>query len=67
VTLDPDATIELVNKYFGAMQTKPVPEFNAAVEKSITKPIIKEVFGQDADYVIMGYRFPGQGTPEADC
>ncbi|HEY3250955.1 MAG TPA: insulinase family protein, partial [Ignavibacteria bacterium] len=64
--LDPDVTIELVDKYFGSMQQKAVPEFKVAVEKPISKPIIKEVFGQDAEYIIMGFRFPGQASQEAD-
>jgi len=64
--LDPDATIALVDKYFGQMETKPVPEFKVSVEKPISKPITKEVYGQDAEFLVMGYRFPGQASPEAD-
>jgi predicted Zn-dependent peptidase len=64
--LDPDATISLIDKYFGSKPRKEVPEFIPAQEKPITKHIEKEVFGHDAEYIVMGYRFPGINSSEAD-
>ena len=64
--LDPDRTIELIDKYFGSMNTKPVPEFIPAIENPITKPIVEEVYGQDAEFLYLGYRFPGANTKEND-
>ena len=64
--LDPDKTIELIDKYWGSKKSKIIPSFIPAVEKNIEKPVISEVFGQDADYVYLGYRFPGINTGEND-
>lgn len=64
--LDPAATIELVDKYWGSKPTGNVPIFVPPVEKPIKKPIIKEVFGQEAEYMMMAYRFPGANTREND-
>lgn len=64
--LDPEKTIELVDKYFGSKQPGSVPEFYSALQEPISSPIEKEVFGQDAEYLYLGYRFPGANTREND-
>jgi predicted Zn-dependent peptidase len=60
--LDYDATIRLIDKYFGQLPGKPVPAFTAPVEKPITAPIVKEVFGPQSENVMLGYRLPGKAT-----
>ena len=60
--LDYDQTIRLIDKYFGDWQQKPVPAFNAAVEKPITAPITKEVVGPQSENVMLGYRLAGKAT-----
>ncbi len=64
--LDPDKTIELIDKYWGNKKPGNVPEFIPAVEKPITAPVTKSVYGQDAEYLYLGYRFPGYNTAEND-
>ena len=64
--LDPEKTIELIDKYWGTKQSKQVPLFVPAVEKPVTKPIVREVYGQDAEFLYIGYRFPGANTKEND-
>lgn len=64
--LDPDKTIELIDKYWGDKKPGNVPEFIPAVEKPITAPVTKSVYGQDAEYLYLGYRFPGYNTAEND-
>lgn len=64
--LDPAKTIELVDKYFGTKKPGNVPEFYSTPQEPIKSPIEKEVFGQDAEYMYMGYRFPGANTKEND-
>lgn len=64
--LDPDATIRLIDKYWGAKQPKEVPVYYPPQEKPITKPVTKEVFGPDAEFLYIGYRFPGANTKEND-
>jgi predicted Zn-dependent peptidase len=64
--LDPEKTIELIDKYFGYMKPKQVPGFTPAKEKPITHPITGEVYGQDAEFLYLGFRFPGADTKEND-
>ena len=63
--LDYDQTIRLIDKYFGGLQSKPVPAFVAPVEQPITTPIVKEVVGPQSENVMLGYRFPGKATRDA--
>ncbi|WP_236668916.1 M16 family metallopeptidase [Hymenobacter rubidus] len=63
--LDYDQTIRLIDKYFGAMPSKPVPAFNAPVEAPITAPITKEVLGPQSENVMLGFRLPGKASKDA--
>jgi predicted Zn-dependent peptidase len=57
--LDPEQTIRTIDKYFGSWQSKPVQEFKVAMEEPITEPIKKDVYGPDAENIMIGFRFPG--------
>lgn len=48
--------LPLLNATFGTFATKPVPSYNFIAEAPITKPIIKNVYGQDPSSVMIGYR-----------
>jgi predicted Zn-dependent peptidase len=63
---DPDATIKLIEKYFGSMPSKPVAPYTFAKEEPITKKITKEVTGPDAANLAMAWRFNGSGSKDAD-
>ncbi|MDB5270949.1 MAG: peptidase, partial [Hymenobacter sp.] len=63
--LDFDQTIRLIDKYFGAMPSKPVPAFNAPVEAPISAPITKEILGPQSENVMLGYRLPGKASKDA--
>ncbi|RPD40246.1 M16 family metallopeptidase [Chitinophaga barathri] len=56
---DPDYVIKRIDEAFSYMQKKPVVEYKAPVEKLITSPIVKEVFGPDAENVNIAYRMSG--------
>ncbi|WP_375416558.1 M16 family metallopeptidase [uncultured Hymenobacter sp.] len=60
--LDYDATIRLIDKYFGQLPSKPVPAFNPPVEKPLTAPVTKQILGPQAENVMLGYRLPGKAT-----
>jgi predicted Zn-dependent peptidase len=60
--LDYDQTIRLIDKYFGAWQSKPVPAFNPPVEKPLTATITREILGPQSENVMIGYRLPGRTT-----
>ncbi|MBW8686264.1 M16 family metallopeptidase [Chitinophaga rhizophila] len=57
--LDPDQVIKQIDQAFAYMQPKPVKEYKAPVEKPISAPIVKEVFGPDAENVMIAFRMPG--------
>ena len=57
--LDYDATIALVDQYFGGWKMKPVPAFTFEPEAPITMPESVEVLGPMAEWVSLGWRFDG--------
>lgn len=63
---DPEKTAKLVEEKFGYMKAKPVPNFTFTPEAPITAPVVKEVYGPDAENVLFGYRFGGINTADAD-
>lgn len=62
---DPDATITKIDKYFSYMQRKPVPAFTFKPELNKNTPEIVNVYGPDAENLIIGFRMPGAGTKES--
>lgn len=62
---DPDATIALIDKYFGAFQSKPVTPYVGPVEKPINKVQTYDVVGPDAEFLTIGFRGPSHGTRDA--
>jgi len=63
---DPDSMIVMIDETFGKLEPKPIPEWKVAKEKPISEPVTKEVLGPDMESVIIGYRFPGANTEEAE-
>jgi predicted Zn-dependent peptidase len=63
--LDPDKTIATIADKFGYMQRKPVPEYNFAAEPVKTAPTTVNVYGPDAENLMIGFRLPGALTKEA--
>ena len=63
--IDPDATVELMEKYFGKWQKSEVEDPNFPEQKPIEKHIVKEVTGVQPEFVTLGYRLPGAGSDEA--
>jgi zinc protease len=62
--LDMEKTIQLIDETFGQIPSKPVPEVPFVKEDSITSPVVKEISGPDAEFMLMGYRTPGQNSPD---
>ncbi|HET6243931.1 MAG: insulinase family protein [Bacteroidetes bacterium] len=63
---DPDHVIALIDQKFGKLQQGKVPGFTPALEVPLTKPVIKEVIGPDAENVMLAFRFSGTGSKDAD-
>ena len=66
---DPDEFVEIVEKYFGDWEpNNDLPEFTYEPEEPITEPVIKDVYGTEAEFVFMSWRYPGEkeaGSEEA--
>ncbi|WP_118951693.1 M16 family metallopeptidase [Taibaiella helva] len=62
---NPDQVIAQIDKDFGYMQTKPVPAYKFDPEAPITAPITAEVTGPDPENIMMGFRFPGAASKDA--
>ncbi|MBL7753142.1 MAG: insulinase family protein [Chitinophagaceae bacterium] len=63
--LNPDEVIKKIDDAFSYMQPNEVPPYTFTPEEPITKPILGEVFGPDAEYVDIAFRFPGADSKEA--
>jgi predicted Zn-dependent peptidase len=64
--LDPDKTIALVDKYLGTWKQHPVQHFIPPVEDPIKQPIVKKIYGPDAENITIGFRVGGIHTKDAD-
>ena len=58
--LDPAKTIEMVDKYFGSKEKKEVETYIPPKEEPFAKNEEIEVYGPDAEMLLMGYRFPAR-------
>lgn len=57
---DPDQTIAIIDKYFGSLQPNPeLPKFSFPEAEPITSPKVKDVYGNDAAFLYMGWRTGG--------
>lgn len=57
---NPDEVIQTLDKHFGKMKPNPnLPKLQFAAEQPIDTPIVREVMGPDAEYIVMGWRLPG--------
>ncbi len=63
--IDPDATIDVIEKYFGDYQQGELTEYKYEAEEPIAEHITVDVTGVQPEFVNIGFRLPGAGTPEA--
>ncbi len=63
---DPDATIRLIDEKFSKLEPKDVPEFHPPVEPAITAPVVRSVTGPEAEELVLGFRFGGADSHDAD-
>jgi len=61
---DPEEVVALAEQYFGTYEAKPIPPFTFGAQPPIEAPIRKEVFGQEAPYLELGWRFGGSHTSD---
>jgi predicted Zn-dependent peptidase len=63
---NPDEAIKIIAERFGKMSAKEIPSFNSPQEKLIKSPVVKDVYGPDAESVMIGFRFGGANSADAD-
>lgn len=64
---EPGQMIATIDKYFGDLQPNAnLPKLNLPKETEITKPVIREVLGPDAESVALAWRFPGAASKEVE-
>ena len=63
---DPDYMVSVIEKYFGQMQpNENLPQLKLETKSVIETPQEKDVYGLDAETILMGWKYPGAGTDEA--
>jgi zinc protease len=62
--LDAEKTIQLIDETFGQLPSKPLPEVPVVKEEPLQSPVVKEISGPDAEFLMMGYRTEGQNSPD---
>ncbi len=64
---DPDATIAIIDKYFGGLTPNDnIPEVTSSPLPSIGTPIVREVMGLDAENVSVAWRVGGMNSTDSD-
>lgn len=62
---DPDATVALIEKYFGDWKPADIKPFVKQTEPVITAPIEREYKGPQPEHIYIGYLFNGANTHDA--
>lgn len=57
---DPDQFVTTIKKYFGEWKPNPdIKYLEYEPEQAITSPVQKDIYGLDAEFVMLGWRVPG--------
>ena len=65
--LNPDETIRIIEKYFGDWKpNKNLPTFTVKPEAPITAPKEKHILGNEAEFILMGWRTPGTSSTDSE-
>lgn len=63
---DPDEMVSIIEKYFGQMQPNAdLPELKFETKSMIDSVVEKEVYGLEAENIMIGWKYPGAGTRDA--
>ncbi|MEM6966708.1 MAG: insulinase family protein [Bacteroidota bacterium] len=59
---DPDEMVDLAEKYFGSYEPKDVEKYTFEKSQPFTQKVVKEVKGQEAEFLNMAWKFGGAHT-----
>ena len=63
---NPDEMVAIIEKYFGGMQpNEDLTDLTLKTEFQLEAPVEKEVYGLDAENIMMGWKYPGASSDEA--
>ena len=63
---DPDEMVSIIEKYFGQMQpNENLPQVDFKTTSKIESPVSKEVYGLEAENIMIGWKYPGAGSDDA--
>lgn len=63
--IDFNQTIKLIDEHFGSWERNTeLPEWTKIEEAPITAPVVREVWGPDAEFLNMAFRFDGTSSDE---
>ena len=64
---DPDQFVAIIEKYFGDWEPNPaIPEFKYEPEDVLTSAVERHVYGNEADFLLFGWRTPGEKDIESE-
>ena len=64
---DPDEMVKTIEKYFGDWKpNRDLPVFSFTPEAPVTAPREKQILGNEAEFVMMGWRTPGASSLESE-
>lgn len=64
---NPDEAIKIIDKYFGGLApNENLPEFTFEPAAPITEPAVKEVYGNESEFVYIGWRTEGAASKDAE-
>ncbi|HND88145.1 MAG TPA: insulinase family protein [Saprospiraceae bacterium] len=62
---DPVQAVRLAERHFGHFQPKPLPPFEVEPQPPLTQRTQRDVYGNEAPWVELAWRFPGARSEEA--
>ena len=63
---DPDEMVSIIEKYFGQMQPNAdLPELKFETKSTIESVVEKDVYGLEAENIMIGWKYPGAGSRDA--
>lgn len=62
--VDPDEMARIIERTLGSMPSKPAPKWTVNALPPIKSPIEKTVYGPDAEWMELAFRWPGANHPD---
>lgn len=59
---DPHQAVQLAERYFGGYSAQDIPPFTFDEQPPLAGPVYREVYGQEAEHVVLAWRFGGSQT-----